>query len=404
MTRAPLTTLIIARNAAATIGRAVTSVLQAGPQWPILLVDDWSDDGTADVARSSVADYAAAHGGDYQADQLSVIRPAIHRGTGYARQTALDHVQTPFAVWLDADDAILPARQEAVLRELVDHGADMVVHEVQLRDGPTGSDMGALPIPDFLDHGEPSGLAWQWERNWLPFLGVAFRVSSARQAGYDGTLTACEDYDHFLRVLARHQHIRLKRQVLLDHYAYAGSVSRQIDHHRSQLQQVYQRWQGGEAVSQSDIPAVQKLWMTASAALYAGRDTDSLAALDEINSLDLDGSEIAAPYARPYSLLVGYLRAVLAFRRGHTDQALDLLKAGLEQNDLQADYYGALAYGYGLQDMWDQGLECGQQALALKADYFDAQATVQALENQQKTGLRLTQNPLRHYQVRSTYD
>src|SRR5678809_1020905 len=88
------TILIAARNAATTIGRAVRSACAQG-DYSILLIDDHSTDATAEVARR-------------EAPALHVVCPPHHGMLGFTRQFGLEQVRTPYALWLDADDELLP--------------------------------------------------------------------------------------------------------------------------------------------------------------------------------------------------------------------------------------------------------------------------------------------------------
>src|SRR5690554_5651595 len=126
-----LTILIVARNAAATIERAVASCL--AERCPIVLVDDNSTDDT--VAR------ARAVGGTC----LSVRSAGAPGGVSAARQSALDAVTTRFAAWLDADDEWLPGRA-ARLGRILNDGHDIAVEPIDLYDGPSGRPLRTLTI------------------------------------------------------------------------------------------------------------------------------------------------------------------------------------------------------------------------------------------------------------------
>ena len=96
--RADLTLLIVARNAAATIERALLSCVTE-PGCPIVLVDDFSRDDTVARARSIAG------------SRLHVLTSPPPGGVGLARQCALDAVETEYAAWLDADDEWIAGRR-----------------------------------------------------------------------------------------------------------------------------------------------------------------------------------------------------------------------------------------------------------------------------------------------------
>ena len=89
--------MIAARNAAATIERAMESAV-AQDGCSIVLVDDFSTDDTVALAK------------EIGGTRLGVVRPARHQSLGLTRQAGLDAVTTPFGVWLDSDDELLPGR------------------------------------------------------------------------------------------------------------------------------------------------------------------------------------------------------------------------------------------------------------------------------------------------------
>jgi Glycosyl transferase family 2 len=85
-----------AYNAASYIAEAIDSVLaQVYEDWELLVVDDGSTDGTADIV---------ARFGDRR---IRLIRKA-NGGEASARNLALDHARGEFLAYLDADDVYLP--------------------------------------------------------------------------------------------------------------------------------------------------------------------------------------------------------------------------------------------------------------------------------------------------------
>ena len=70
----------------------------------MILVDDYSTDGST-------------YGIEKRFKNLRVERPLKRAGLGNARATALRSVETPWLIWLDADDEFLPARIQTLLSE-----------------------------------------------------------------------------------------------------------------------------------------------------------------------------------------------------------------------------------------------------------------------------------------------
>lgn len=229
-----ITVLIAARNAAATIERAVRSaVAQAGVR--IVLLDHASTD--ASVAR------ARGIGGD----RLRIVRVASEARLGAVRQAGLDALETESGIWLDADDEMLPGRCAQLVGALENARGDLAFDEIDLHDGPTGRFLRRLALPPFLR--ESRDVVRCFERNHLPGLGVpAFRTAFARRIGYDSALHGAEDYDFLLRALAARANICLVRAPLYRQFAYAASVSRQLENQRQMC---------GHALAKHDPRAVE---------------------------------------------------------------------------------------------------------------------------------------------------
>jgi len=161
---------MVAKNAERTIARAIRSALAAGP-FPKMLLDHGSTDNTVAIAQ------------DLARQQLRVVDAGICPTLGAVRQMAVVETQTPFGLWLDSDDEMLPDRGHAMLRSLQRNDADLVYDEAELcGDGSTGSET-ILRIPAFIR--AEGGLVRSFERNFLPGLVGGFRRDAALRVGYD---------------------------------------------------------------------------------------------------------------------------------------------------------------------------------------------------------------------------
>jgi succinoglycan biosynthesis protein ExoU len=96
---------IAALNAASTVARAVSSALAQTKVTEVILVDDGSTDGTADIARRC----------DDGSGRLKVISLERNGGPSVARNAALQHSRAAIFSVLDADDYLLPGRIERLL-------------------------------------------------------------------------------------------------------------------------------------------------------------------------------------------------------------------------------------------------------------------------------------------------
>jgi succinoglycan biosynthesis protein ExoU len=95
-----VTVIIAAKDAIATIGRAIVSALAQPEAAEVIVVDDGSSDRTAALARSH----------DDGGSRLRVLRLERNAGPAAARNLALEMATSPFICVLDADDFMQPGR------------------------------------------------------------------------------------------------------------------------------------------------------------------------------------------------------------------------------------------------------------------------------------------------------
>lgn len=191
--RNPLVSVIIpAFNARPYIMDAIRSVRQQEySPVEILLIDDGSTDGTADL----VAEHAP---------EVRIIRQ-VNGGVSTARNTGLQHANGEFITFLDADDGWFPGKlhaQLACFKKQSEFG--IVFHRWQVwRPDSNGvyqpPDLPSLNLPE-----QPELSGWLY----LPLLldcvvhtsTVMIRRSVVEQVGlFDTDLTIGEDYDYWLR-------------------------------------------------------------------------------------------------------------------------------------------------------------------------------------------------------------
>lgn len=93
-----------AHNRARFIGRAMGSVLrQTGVDLELIVVDDGSTDGTADVVRA------------FDDPRVTLLGNPRRRGIGFCHNRALAASESPYVTHLDSDDFLLPGALETML-------------------------------------------------------------------------------------------------------------------------------------------------------------------------------------------------------------------------------------------------------------------------------------------------
>lgn len=206
MAQAPTVSVVIpAFQRAGSIGRAVDSALrQTAADLEVIVVDDGSRDGTADVVRG-IAD-----------PRVRLIEHATNRGGNAARQTGIDAARGRWVAFLDSDDLWLPGKLDKQLARLQDAGPDYgfcyTWFETHLADGCV------LPPREVHAEGVRNGEFVTHQAVGTFSTIVISRAVLTAIGGLDVTLPACQDWDLVLRanrvtglcvvpeVLARYHH------------------------------------------------------------------------------------------------------------------------------------------------------------------------------------------------------
>lgn len=380
-----ITVAIVAHNAADTIARAVRSAV-ANSSAPVLLIDDFSTDGTAALAQKAGS------------DRLRVVRPTTHKGVGNARKTALDHLETRFGIWLDADDEFLPGRTARHLQKLTETPCDIVFDGGLLIDGTTDTVLHGLSIPDFILSDGKTGR--QLERNWLPVTQCSFDCAFARNIGYDPSFKAAEDYDFMLRALlarARHGFIA---EPGYKYYHYPTSLSRALEtatdfsltarmkHPKADIDQYL--------AHDDHLNAAEKLWTASLHTLAANACTQAHTLLAELSECD----DPIAPYPARARDLAYFMAGTLHLRLGDPAKGLESLRQvcvswpGAEVWNNMGAAHWLLADVTAARKAW-------QSALAALPGYGDANANLQMTAASQAP--RITQLPMRPSPTRPYY-
>lgn len=183
---------------------AIESALnQSEPPGEVIVVDDASDDDTAQVARSY--------------PQVSYIRRGANGGLAAARNTGLSAATSDKLIFLDADDRLLP---DAIRlgRGCFDRNPDAgFVYGAFEHVERAVRTQHFTPVENHLD---------LIRCNWVASIASAMfdRKKVLRQGGFDETLGMCEDWDLFLRLARAHRFATHEGKVA-QYVRHAGNMS-----------------------------------------------------------------------------------------------------------------------------------------------------------------------------------
>lgn len=202
-TQETVAVVIAAKNAADSIGRAVTSALAQSDVTQIFVVDDASTDETAKAAQAC----------DDGSARLTVIRLPRNLGPAGARNAALKQITADWFTILDADD-YMDADRISRLLAASEHKHDFIADDLWLipEDDETADRQAMwsrqdtparlpLTLHMLVDQNLPrKGL----ERRELGFLKPLLRMSRIRKMAisYDERMRLGEDIDLYIRMLA----------------------------------------------------------------------------------------------------------------------------------------------------------------------------------------------------------
>lgn len=228
-------TVIAAKDASATIGRAVKSALSEPEVAEVIVIDDGSTDTTG----------LTAQGADDGSGRLRVLRFDRNRGPAAARNHAISVSSSPLIAVLDADDFFLPGRFRGLLTlPAWDFAADNIVFVDE-----NHAELGDLDVAEFQpasrlidlegfivgnisrrgrSRGETGFLKPVMRRDFLEANGLRYREE----------LRLGEDYDLYVRALAKGARYRVS------HACGYGAVVRQNSlsgqHRTEDLKRLYE--------------------------------------------------------------------------------------------------------------------------------------------------------------------
>ena len=185
-----ITVVIPAYQSAETIERALKSVaLQTLRPAEVIVIDDGSKDGTADIARRAT---------DLFDDSTLTVIEQENEGPGSARNTGLRRAQTDLVAFLDADDEWLPDKLERSVAPLAEENVELVAHDiVRMEDGIESE---VLCSKLFLEAEDP--FVALYRKGLIATSTVVARTDALRAVGgFSEILPNAQDFDLWLRVL-----------------------------------------------------------------------------------------------------------------------------------------------------------------------------------------------------------
>lgn len=188
---APVSVVIPAYNAEATIGRALRSIAgQTLLPAEIIVVDDGSADATAETARALQPELEPAR-------LVVVTQP--NAGAGAARNRAIAEATQPYLAFLDADDEWLPEKLARSMDVMRDDDFVLVAHDY-LDHTPSG-DVHVDCRRRFEEGDDPYVALYL--KGYIPSISVVTRRDAVLACGgFDETLRNAQDFDLWLKLLA----------------------------------------------------------------------------------------------------------------------------------------------------------------------------------------------------------
>lgn len=216
---APVSVIIPAYNAAATIGRALASIArQTLKPAEVIVVDDGSADATVETARAMQ---------DSLAGTKLIVISQENKGAGAARNRAIAEATGTYLAFLDADDEWLPEKLERSLQVLQDGDYLLVAHDY-LDTTPSGDQH--IDCRKRFEEG-PDPYTSLYLKGYIPSISVVTRRDAVLAAGgFDETLRNAQDFDLWLKLLADPEtRFTLFGEALARYYHVDGSIMSHTD-------------------------------------------------------------------------------------------------------------------------------------------------------------------------------
>lgn len=215
-----VTVLIPAYNATRYLAQTLDSVVsQSYSQWHIVVVDDGSKDGTAELAE----DYALRLPG-----RMTVLRKE-NGGVSSARNLGIRESRGDIIALLDADDIWLPNRLTETLKPFAADPEVGLVYGRIVRIDSEGRQLGPPQAEQPPVPGRSMVVDLFLRRVHIPSPTVTIRRGCLeRVGGFDETLVTTEDRDLWMRI-AGHYKVSYVPEVVAQYRMAPGSITKNTD-------------------------------------------------------------------------------------------------------------------------------------------------------------------------------
>ncbi|MEM9601797.1 MAG: glycosyltransferase [Pseudomonadota bacterium] len=210
---ARVSVIVPTHNRRHTLETALDSVIvQTHPPHETIVVDDGSDDGTANWLR--------AHRPEVTTVQQD------NRGVSAARNRGIAHATGDWVALLDSDDAWQPGKLAVQLAALQAAPGHRLCHtdEIWIRNG--------VRVNPKRRHAKHGGHIF---RHCLPLCAISPSAALIHRSVFDDigpfdeTLPACEDYDYWLRLCSREPVLYVDEKLVIKSGGHADQLSRRYE-------------------------------------------------------------------------------------------------------------------------------------------------------------------------------
>jgi glycosyltransferase involved in cell wall biosynthesis len=211
-----ISVILPVHNRADVLGRAIQSVLdQELREFELIVVDDGSTDGSADIAD------------EFEDDRIRLIRLGRNRGGNVARNEGMRAAKAPFIAFLDSDDRFLPNKLAWVVAEFERRPDLELLVDSFIKVQPPGSRQAEVVRRNPVIHGRDRFRTALFTRQlWKATPAITVRRDAALKAMFDETLRRLQDFDFLIRA-SEFANCASSDQVLWVKYWDANAISGQ---------------------------------------------------------------------------------------------------------------------------------------------------------------------------------